>query len=123
MLASEKIVAFVATRDPKRAKVFYQDTLGLPLVSEDNFALTFDANGVMLRVTTVHEIVVAPYTVLGWNVADIRATIAKLVQAGVQFQRYPFFKQDELGIWTAPGGTQIAWFKDPDGNTLSVAQM
>jgi|SRR3954451_5132374 len=123
MLATEKIMAFVATRDPQGAKAFYQDTLGLPLISEDNFALTFDANGVMLRVTTVQEIVVAPYTVLGWNVTDIRATIADLVRAGVQFQRYPFFQQDELGIWTAPGGAMIAWFKDPDGNTLSLAQM
>ena len=123
MLGSDNIMAFVATQDPQRAKKFYRDTLGLDLIGEDRFALTFDVSGVMLRVTTVQDIVLAPYTVLGWRIADIRSKIAELVSRGIVFERYGYFEQDELGIWQAPGGAQIAWFKDPDGNTLSLAQM
>ena len=121
-LASHKIVAFVATRDPRRAKAFYRDTLGLRLVSEDSFALAFRVGGTTLRVTTVQEIVTAPYTVLGWHVTNIAATIKNLQRAGVTFERYPGMPQDERGVWTAPGGARIAWFKDPDGNTLSLSQ-
>ncbi len=121
-LGSHKIVAFVATRDPQRAKAFYRDTLGLRLVSEDSFAIVFRVGGTMLRVTTVHEIATAPYTVLGWHVTNISATIKSLVRAGVTFELYPGLPQDERGVWTAPGGARIAWFKDPDGNTLSVTQ-
>lgn len=121
-LASSDIVAFVATRDLPRAVSFYRDKLGLPLVSQDEFAAVFDANGTMLRVTPVHEMAVAPYTVLGWHVADIAAAARQLMSNGVAFERYGFLPQDELGIWTAPGGTQVMWFKDPDGNTLSLSQ-
>jgi catechol 2,3-dioxygenase-like lactoylglutathione lyase family enzyme len=125
VLGSQKIMAFVATRDPERAKAFYRDALGLHLVKEElPFALVFDANGIMLRVTIVREHHVAPYTVLGWEVADIAATAKKLVvEAGVQLARYPGMQQDELGIWTAPGGAKVAWFQDPDGNVLSVTQL
>jgi catechol 2,3-dioxygenase-like lactoylglutathione lyase family enzyme len=121
MLGSNKLIAFVATRNPANAKIFYRDTLGLTLVSEDPFAIVFDANGTMLRVTPVHELAVAGYTVLGWEVPDIAGAVTKLTSAGVQFQRYDFLKQDGLGIWTAPGGVKVAWFKDPDGNTLSLS--
>jgi catechol 2,3-dioxygenase-like lactoylglutathione lyase family enzyme len=123
MLGSENIMAFVATQNPQRAKKFYRDTLGLDLIGEDRFALTFDVSGVMLRVTTVQEIVLVPYTVLGWRIADIRSKIEELVSRGIVFERYGHFEQDDLGVWQAPGGAQIAWFKDPDGNTLSLAQM
>lgn len=123
MLGSEKIVAFVGTRDPQRAKAFYQNTLGLKLLDQDQFALVFDANGIMLRVTTVQDVVTAPYTVLGWQVADVRSTVGKLSDAGVKLERYPFMQQDDLGIWVAPGGGRVAWFKDPDGNLLSVVQL
>jgi catechol 2,3-dioxygenase-like lactoylglutathione lyase family enzyme len=122
MLSSCKLIAFVATTAPIRAKAFYQGTLGLPLVSEDAFALTFDVGGTPLRVSTVREIQAAEYTVLGWEVPDIEAAIKDLVGRGVVFQRYGHFPQDENAIWTAPGGARIAWFKDPDGNTLSLAQ-
>ncbi len=124
MLGSSEIVAFIGVRDAERAKTFYRDTLGLRLVSEElPFALVFDAQGVMLRVTIVPEVAAARYTVLGWKVADIAATVRTLQQGGVQFQRYaPKMGQDELGIWTAPGGARIAWFQDPDGNLLSVTQ-
>ena len=122
MLGSEKLVAFVATRDPGRAKEFYRDTLGLHLVSEDQFALVFDVGGTMLRITRVPELVTAPYTVLGWRVPDIVSTAKRLQQANLALERYAGMQQDELGIWNSPSGARVAWFKDPDGNTLSLTQ-
>ncbi len=122
MLSNEKLVAFVSTTNADRARAFYRDVLGLRLVLEDQFALGFESNGAPLRVALAKEVTPAPYTVLAWDVKDIRATVTELKQAGVTFEIYGFFKQDELGIWTAPGGTQVAWFKDPEGNVLGVAQ-
>lgn len=121
-LASAKLVAFAATTNQERAKEFYGGVLGLRLLSQDGFALVFDANGVMLRVSTVREVAQAQYTVLGWEVSDIVRMVKELEQAGVKFERYSFPGQDEMGIWTAPGGTRVAWFKDPDGNILSISQ-
>ncbi len=121
MDSSARIVAFVGTRDAERAKRFYQGTLGLNLISEDPFAVVFDVHGTMLRVTTVPELNPAKFTVLGWQVADIAAAVRDLQQAGVKFERYDF-PQDELGIWSAPSGARVAWFKDPDGNVLSLSQ-
>lgn len=122
-LAQQNVIAFVATRDPDRAKKFYRDTLGLPLVSEElPFALVFDANGTMLRVTVVEKPSSAPYTVLGWKVPNITVAVEALQKTGVEFQRFPGMPQDDLGIWSAPGGAKVAWFRDPDGNTLSVSQ-
>ena len=123
-LGSRKVVAFAATRDSEQAKAFYRDTLGLRFVSDDPFAVVFDANRITLRVTKVREFTPQSFTVLGWEVEDIEATVRALVEAGVRFERYgEFLKQDELGIWEAPGGSRIAWFKDPDGNILSLSQM
>jgi catechol 2,3-dioxygenase-like lactoylglutathione lyase family enzyme len=122
MLAKFPIVAFVATSDASRAKAFYGGVLGLPLISEDEFAVVFDAHGTMLRVAIVGDVVLAPYTVLGWDVDDIAATVRRLTTAGVQFERYPWMEQDKIGIWNAPSGAKVAWFKDPDGNVLSVSQ-
>jgi len=121
-LSEQDIVAFVATRDPARANQFYGGTLGLPLVEEQlPFALVFDAHGIKLRVAVVKELAVAPYTVLGWEVPDIVAAVKALQSAGVHFEHFPGVPQDELGIWTAPNGNAVAWFKDPDGNTLSIS--
>ena len=117
-----KLAAFAAVTDRDRARAFYRDTLGLTLVREDGFAMVFDANGINLRVTPVEKMTAAPYTVLGWEVGDIAAAVQALAARGVKFERYGFFPQDDLGIWTAPDGTRVAWFKDPSGNTLSVAQ-
>ncbi len=123
MLGSSKVVGFVGVRDPERAKAFYRDTLGLKLVLEElPFALVFDCQGTALRVTVVREVAAAPYTVLGWQVTDITTTATQLAAAGVKLQRYPGLSQDELGIWTAPGGARVAWFQDPDGNLLSISQ-
>ncbi|MBV9340663.1 MAG: VOC family protein [Acidobacteria bacterium] len=122
MLGFQNLVAFVATRDLGRAKEFYRGTLGLPLVSEDEFALVFDAAGTMLRVTRVQELVAAKYTVIGWQVRDIIWTVTRLQKAHVAMEHYPGIQQDELGIWNSPGGAKVGWFKDPDGNTLSITQ-
>ena len=122
MLGSSPVIAFVATTDPQRAKAFYAGTLGLRLTGEDPFALVFDAAGTMLRVATVPALRPAGYTVLGWNVRDIDRAVRDLAEKGVAFQRCDGMPQDELGIWTSPGGARIAWFLDPDGNTLSLTE-
>jgi catechol 2,3-dioxygenase-like lactoylglutathione lyase family enzyme len=122
MLGSEKLVAFVATRALDRARAFYRDTLGLQLVSEDRFALVFDVGGTMLRVAAVQEMTAAKHTVLGWQVRDIVQAATKLGEAGVTLERFAGVKQDEAGIWKSPNGARVAWFKDPDGNTLSITQ-
>jgi catechol 2,3-dioxygenase-like lactoylglutathione lyase family enzyme len=122
VLGTEKVVAFVGIRDPERAKAFYGDVLGLPLVSEDPFALVFDAHGTMLRVSIVPEVAAAKYTVLGWDVTDIAATAKQLGDLGVKLERFEGLQQDELGIWNSPGGAKVGWFKDPDDNILSITQ-
>src|SRR6476620_5979918 len=119
-MASSKVVAFLATSDAARAKAFYGEALGLRVLSEDGFAVVFDANGTTLRVAIVREVVPAPYTVLGWDVEDIAATARRLSAAGVVFERYGWLQQDELEIWNSPSGAKVAWFKDLDGNVLSV---
>lgn len=122
-LRDQQLVAFIATSDAETARKFYRDTLGLPLIAEQlPFALVFDANGVTIRVTMVQNLSPASYTVLGWNVTDITAAMTALESGGIHFERYPGMPQDELGIWAAPGGSKVAWFKDPDGNTLSISQ-
>lgn len=115
------IVAFVATTDLRAAKHFYGDILGLRLAREDGFALVFDAHGTPLRVTVVPAIVAAEYTVIGWLVPDVRREAARLQDAGVALARYAGMEQDELGVWEAPSGAHVAWFKDPDGNTISIS--
>jgi catechol 2,3-dioxygenase-like lactoylglutathione lyase family enzyme len=122
-LGKYDIVGFVSIVDVARAKEFYGGTLGLTLVSEEPpFALVFDAHGIMLRLGMAKELPPAHGTVLGWNVPDIAAAVKELAEAGVRFERYPQMKQDELGIWAAPGGAKVAWFKDPDGNILSISE-
>lgn len=123
MLKTSPIVAFVATTTPSRAKEFYAKTLGLRLVSEDGFALVFDAGGTMLRVATVQELRPAGYTVLGWLVPDIDRAARDLARRGVAFRRYDGMVQDAQGVWTAPSGARVAWFADPDGNTLSLTEL
>ena len=124
MLARNKLMAFVATRDGARARAFYEGTLGLTVISDDDFALALDAGGTMLRVQKVGELAPHPFTALGWEVPDIAATIDTLGARGVVFARFPGLGQDDRGVWVSPSsGARIAWFKDPDGNTLSLTQM
>jgi catechol 2,3-dioxygenase-like lactoylglutathione lyase family enzyme len=122
MLDSSEIIAFAPAADLSRARAFYEQVLGLRLVSQDDFACVFDANGTMLRVTAVPGLAPAGYTVLGWKVSGIQSVVEGLAARGVAFTRYDGMDQDARGIWTAPGGDKIAWFTDPDGNTLSLTQ-
>jgi catechol 2,3-dioxygenase-like lactoylglutathione lyase family enzyme len=123
MLGSINIVAFVPTQDSEKARAFYEGVLGLRFVNDDGFALVLDANGIMVRVAKVPPpFTPAPFTILGWQVTDIEKMVAGLQGKGVHFERFGFFEQDELGIWTAPTGDKVAWFKDLDGNVLSLSQ-
>ena len=122
MLESSEVVAFVGASDLARARAFYEQTLGLTVTEHSAFACVLDANGTMLRVTAVPEVARAGYTVLGWRVDDIAATVRELTARGVMFLRYASMGQDDTGVWTTPGGDQVAWFADPDGNVLSLSQ-
>jgi catechol 2,3-dioxygenase-like lactoylglutathione lyase family enzyme len=122
-LGKYNIIGFVTIVDVERAKAFYRDTLGLTLVREEPpFALVFDANGIMLRLGMGKERAPVTGTVLGWQVPDASAAVQELEQAGVRFEHFDGLKQDSQGIWTAPTGARVAWFKDPDGNILSISE-
>jgi len=122
MLADKKLKAFVPTIKPEEAKSFYKDVLGLKLLSQDDYALEFEANGTLLRVTIVQELKPQAFTVLGWNVDDIVSIIKSLNDKNIFCEKYDFFEQNDLGIWTSPNGSKVAWFKDPDGNVLSLTE-
>ncbi len=120
---SAKAITFILTRDRAASIAFYRDSLGFKLVSEDMFAAVFDLNGTMLRISTVETHQPGPSTVLGWEVPDIGEAAEALAAKGIQFNIYDGFGQDELGIWTSPASdARVAWFKDPDGNVLSLTQ-
>ena len=121
MLSANKVIAFVPTKDAAKARSFYEGVLGLRFIKDDGFAMVFDANGIMVRVAKA-EFKPAPFTILGWQVSGIANVVSELTRKGVQFERFGFLEQDKLGIWTAPGGDKVAWFKDPDGNVLSVSE-
>jgi catechol 2,3-dioxygenase-like lactoylglutathione lyase family enzyme len=124
MLRSHKIMAFAPTLDANKARPFYEGVLGLDVLSQDNFALALDANGIMLRVTNVPpSFKPQPFTILGWQVPEIAKSVSDLKEKGVRFEMYGMPTQDADGIWTAPGGAKVAWFKDPDGNLLSLTQL
>jgi catechol 2,3-dioxygenase-like lactoylglutathione lyase family enzyme len=122
MLGTSKIIAFVPTTDYDRARSFYEGILGLKFLRSDGFALVLDANGNMIRVVKAPDFKPLSYTILGWEVTDIANAVTSLSERGVVFERFGFFEQDALGVWVAPNGDRVAWFKDPDGNTLSVSQ-
>lgn len=124
ILGGSAVMAFAPTTDPEKSRAFYEGVLGLRLASDERpFALVFDANGTMLRITVVHELKPQQFTILGWRVTDLEATVDKLTAAGVEFQRYTGVNDaDPRGIWNSPSGARVAWFKDPDGNVLSVTE-
>jgi catechol 2,3-dioxygenase-like lactoylglutathione lyase family enzyme len=118
----DRPILFLATSNPQRSREFYERTLGLTFVADEPYALVFHVGGSMLRIAKVEHVHVAPYTVLGWAVTDIRETVRRLREAGVTFERYEFMKQDADGVWQSPGGARIAWFRDPEGQVLSLTQ-
>jgi predicted enzyme related to lactoylglutathione lyase len=124
MLADSKPIILIPTTNKEVAKDFYKEVLGLSFKSDDGFALVFSAAGIMLRITSVRQFTPHEFAVLGWEAPDIIATIQGLIEKGVKFEIYDFawMTQDENGAWTAPDGTKVAWFKDPDGNLLSITQ-
>ena len=122
MLGAASPVAFVATTDAGRAHAFYEHVLGLSFLADEEFALVFDLDGTTLRVTRVDRLDPQPFTVLGWRVDSAEDSVRGLTARGVVFERYPALEQDALGIWTAPSGARMTWFKDPDGNVLSISE-
>jgi len=122
-LSVHDLITFLQTAHPEKAKAFYGDVLGLTLVEDSPFAIVFRSGRTSLRIQKVQSFSPFPFTSLGWQVSDIRAAAQQLVAKGVMFQRYEGMEQDDLGIWLSPAGSQICWFKDPDGNTLSLTQL
>ncbi len=121
MLKNAAVMGFIPTHDFARARAFYVDLLGLTVINEDNFALEVASNGTHIRITKVGEFTPFPFTTLGWRVPEIFSAVRVLAAKGVVFDRYDFLEQDKDGIWSAPGGAKIAWFRDPEGNVLSLS--
>jgi catechol 2,3-dioxygenase-like lactoylglutathione lyase family enzyme len=121
-MSLDRVVTFLLTKNPEASTAFYRDTLGFTFLRDDGFALVFDLHGIMLRISKVPDFTPAQSTVLGWEVPDIAATVSDLSQKGITFERYPGLPQDEHAICTFPTGDKVAWFKDPDGNVLSLSQ-
>jgi catechol 2,3-dioxygenase-like lactoylglutathione lyase family enzyme len=122
VLGNSKIIAFAATADSARARAFYEGVLGLQFVSDDAFAIVYDADGVQLRIQKVQALTPQPFTQLGWSVPSIDAAVEALTSRGAVFERYANLGQDALGVWTAPSGAKVAWMRDPDGNLLSLTE-
>ncbi len=122
MLADFKLMAFLATADAARARAFYEGVLGLSFVSEDDFAVVYDAQGIELRLQKVRELTPQPHTALGWSVAGIDQVVRDIVPRCGRFERFPPMQQDAAGIWKSPSGARVAWLRDPDGNLLSLSE-
>jgi catechol 2,3-dioxygenase-like lactoylglutathione lyase family enzyme len=122
MLGSAPVIAFVPAADLDASCDFYSGVLGLEVAEISPFACVLNGSGAMIRVTKVDQLRTQPFTVLGWTATDIAAEVTELTGRGVKFVRYQGMEQDDLGIWTTPGGDRIAWFTDPDGNVLSLTQ-
>ena len=122
MLTGAKLVAFGATTDGARAAQFYTNVLGLVVRYEDDFAVSLESEGIEPRLQKVEQFTPQPFTTLGWQVASVVDVVQELMRRGVTPERYSWMNQDAAGVWQAPSGARVAWFKDPDGNLLSVAQ-
>jgi len=122
MLSAGKLIGFVPTKDSARSREFYEGKLGFKFVSDDQFALVMQAGKSMIRIVKGAKFTPAQYTVMGWEVTDIEAMVKWLTDRGVAFEKYPFVQDQKSGIWTTPNGDKVAWFKDPDGNVLSLSE-
>ena len=122
MLDGCSLMAFVATTQSAQARAFYEGVLGLHFVSEDDFAVVYDVQGIELRIQKVAALQPQPHTTLGWSVQSLDQLVRAIAARGGQFERYEFLSQDDLGIWKSPSGARVAWLKDPDGNLLSLTE-
>ena len=122
MLAQETLVAFLGTSKPAEARAFYEGVLGLTLVDDHEFLMVFQSGAARLSLQKLEHVTPPHGTALGWNVKDLRGTMRRLVERGVAFERFEAMDQDELGVWSPAPGTGVAWFRDPDGNLLSLSQ-
>ncbi len=122
MLSESEVMGFIPTKDGTKARAFYEGKLGLRYISDDQFALVVESRGTFIRISKVDNFTPAPFTILGWRVQNIKNEVRDLIARGVSFERFPGLPQDDLGIWASPTGARVAWFKDPDGNVLSVSQ-
>jgi len=122
VLRGNNIIGFIPTTDKAKARTFYEDVLGLEFKEVDTFAVFMNANGIDIRIVDVGQFNPFGFTILGWAVDDIAEAVTTMRAKGVEFETYDFLDHDDLGIWTAPDGARVAWFKDVDGNTLSVSQ-
>ena len=122
MLGNYDLMAFVSTAEPAVGRAFYEGKLGLEVMQADDYGVVYAVNGRRLRMSFVRELKAAPYSVLSWVVPDIHRVVGELQSRGVVFEVYAGLGQDADGVWTAPGGTMVAWFKDPGGNVLSLSQ-
>jgi len=122
-LTTHDPIAFIPTKNAEAARTFYETTLGLTFESDDNFALVFrvGTSNMMLRIIRADGFTPQPFGIFGWESPNVEADVKALTAKGIEFLRFGFFEQDTLGIWTAPNGNKVAWFKDPDGNTLSLS--
>jgi catechol 2,3-dioxygenase-like lactoylglutathione lyase family enzyme len=121
MLASGKLIGFIPTTDYDRSRAFYEGKLGCTFISLDQFAMVLDLGGSMIRVVKIPNSTPSHATILGWQVTDVRSVAQWLTSRGVELEKYPFVEDKELGVWVTPAGNSVAWFKDPDGNVLSIS--
>ena len=122
MLRRNKIMAFIPSANLTRSRRFYETTLGMKVLYQDDFAIALESGGIMIRVTRVGKFIPYQFTVFGWEVVDIEASAKKLEAKKIALQHYDLPNQNDQGIWTAPGGEKVAWFLDSDGNVLSLTQ-
>jgi catechol 2,3-dioxygenase-like lactoylglutathione lyase family enzyme len=122
MFGSAKLQVIICTSKIQPAEQFYGGVLGLPLQARSQGALVYDVGGTSVRVSPVPSTRPSEHTVLGFAVPDIASAIAVLQGRGVTFERFPGFSHDQSGVVCAPDGSRVAWFRDPDGNLLSVVQ-
>ena len=122
MLARCEVVGFLATIRPSDARAFYCDVLGLEFVQDGPFALVVGAANATVRIQKVPAFTPLPFTAMGWKVDDVRETALSLVAKGVRFERFEGMSQDDVGVWVSPSGARVCWFRDPDGNLLSLTQ-
>lgn len=122
MLSESEVMGFIPTKDAAKARAFYEGKLGLRFISDDSFALVVESRGTIIRISKVENFTPFTFTILGWRVKNIEEDVRNLSSQGVSFRRFPGLDQNELGIWTSPDSTKVAWFQDPDGNLLSLSQ-